>query len=277
MAWSDEDMSLADLHVHSTFSDGKLSVRELVDWYGSAGVRTLGITDHWCDSVSPLGWFARALGRTLTRDSLQLYLDTLESEARRAKQRYGMTLVTGIEFTWNTLSNHRSAHIVVLSKESSELRGLNPNLGMEQLLNEAKQRELFTIAAHPLSTGRMEAQTYYLWDHRERLADQIDAWECATWDRRFEEVERSGLPIIANSDLHSKRQALAWRSSLEIGSHADVQDVFECIRAQALTPVHYELPGARYDSVAALSSTQSPLKLAPFRGPVDLPEQSLSV
>jgi hypothetical protein len=219
----------------------------------------MGITDHWCDSVSPLGWVARAIERTLTFDSLPLYLDTLEFETRRARNRYDMTLVTGVEYTWNTLSNHRSAHLVVLSANPSDFRELHPNLGIETLLREARRRGLFVIAAHPLSTGRMEAQTYYLWDNRERLADRVDAWECATWDRRFEEVERSGLPIIANSDLHSQRQALAWRSSLDIGSAAGVQDIFECIREQALRPIHFELSGARHDSLAALSRTQDPL------------------
>jgi predicted metal-dependent phosphoesterase TrpH len=246
-------MSLADLHVHSTFSDGKLSVAELVDWYGAAGVKTLGITDHWCDTVSPLGWAAYALERTLTRNSMSAYLDTLDSEARRAKSRYGMTLITGVEFTWNTFSNHRSAHIVVLAKNPSEFRELSPHLGIEVLLKEVRKRDMLSIAAHPLSTGKFEAQTYHLWDNRDRYAEKIDVWECSTWNRFFPEIAEAGLPKIANSDLHSKRQALAWRSLLELGNSHSIADVFECVRAQALQTIQFELPHESKNSLAVLT------------------------
>ncbi|MBA2742419.1 MAG: hypothetical protein H0U46_10460 [Actinobacteria bacterium] len=37
---------LAELHAHTTWSDGDLSIRELVDLYGSTGFDVLSITDH---------------------------------------------------------------------------------------------------------------------------------------------------------------------------------------------------------------------------------------
>ncbi|MFW5985205.1 MAG: PHP domain-containing protein [Halanaerobiaceae bacterium] len=42
----------ADLHVHSTFSDGSLSPKELVDLSNKQGLKTIGLTDH--DTVDGL-------------------------------------------------------------------------------------------------------------------------------------------------------------------------------------------------------------------------------
>ncbi|NJM10303.1 MAG: PHP domain-containing protein, partial [Bdellovibrionaceae bacterium] len=39
-------MFLADLHVHSNFSDGHLSISELVDFYGQRGFGAIAVTDH---------------------------------------------------------------------------------------------------------------------------------------------------------------------------------------------------------------------------------------
>ena len=37
---------LCELHAHTTWSDGALSVRELADLYGRAGFDVLAVTDH---------------------------------------------------------------------------------------------------------------------------------------------------------------------------------------------------------------------------------------
>ena len=39
---------LTELHAHSTWSDGELSLTELVDLYGRNGFDVLGVTDHVC-------------------------------------------------------------------------------------------------------------------------------------------------------------------------------------------------------------------------------------
>jgi predicted metal-dependent phosphoesterase TrpH len=55
----------ADLHVHTTFSDGSLSPREIVELAKNAGVTTISITDH--DHIGALDE-ARQVGRTLGVD-----------------------------------------------------------------------------------------------------------------------------------------------------------------------------------------------------------------
>src|SRR5580693_3509824 len=105
-------MYLADFHVHSNFSDGKLSIPELVDFYGSRGFGALAITDHLCEDRTLIGRAARLLGQTLTPASFPLYMEILKSEAARAWDQYKMVVLPGFELSKNSISNHRSAHIV---------------------------------------------------------------------------------------------------------------------------------------------------------------------
>jgi hypothetical protein len=71
-------MFLADLHVHSKFSDGSLSISELVDLYGERGFGAIAITDHLCEKNTFLGIAARYLDVTLNEKTFPLYLDTIE-------------------------------------------------------------------------------------------------------------------------------------------------------------------------------------------------------
>jgi len=73
---------LADLHCHSTRSDGQLSPSDLVDRAAEKGVTMLALTDH----------------------------DTLNGidEARQQAAQYDMQIVSGIEFSsvWNGIGIH---------------------------------------------------------------------------------------------------------------------------------------------------------------------------
>src|SRR2546425_6975937 len=81
--------SLADLHCHSTFSDGRLTPTELVDLAYGNGVRVLSLTDH--DIVDGL------------------------PEAFRAAERYSdFTLIPGIEMSTDVPGNevHILGHFI---------------------------------------------------------------------------------------------------------------------------------------------------------------------
>jgi hypothetical protein len=234
-------MLTADFHSHSRFSDGHLTVTELVDWYGARGAKVLAVTDHWCQSRTPLGRVAQLLKRTLTSQSIPHYFNTLESESLRAWKTYGMRLIPGVEITQNTLSHSRSAHLLFLAHHAWDLAILDPDLTPMELLLRARRAGFLTIAAHPVSTGRIEAQTYHLWDNRKLYAPYIDAWECGTQERYFAEVAASGLPIIANSDFHTTKQAQAWRTRLNLSLKEQqtlrIPEIFHAIRARRLQPI----------------------------------------
>lgn len=225
---------LCDFHIHSNFSDGRLSIPELIDLYGRRGFGAIAITDHLCEEHSFLGQTAHFFERTLTRKTFPEYLEILQRETARAWDQYRMVVITGYELTKNSLVNQRSAHVVVLGAKQY----LSADQDIETLLAQVRDLGALSIAAHPVNTGSMEPQTYFLWSRRRQLADKFDAWEVASGPKLFNEVLHSGLPMIANSDLHHPRQINSWKTKLSCERHPEA--IFAAIRRQELEFVYYE-------------------------------------
>lgn len=221
-------MFLADLHVHSRFSDGQMTIPELVDFYGRRGFGAIAVTDHVCEESTWLGRAARYLSWTLTESSFDLYLDTIREEAARAWRKYRLRLIPGFELSQNSLRHHRSAHILGLGVS----KFLRAEGEVETLARKIRDQGALTVAAHPLSTGRAEIQTLHLWHRRHELAPLFDAWEVATGVHWFAEVRGSGLPMLATSDLHRPAQIRSWKSVFDCERHPDA--ILEAIRKQKL-------------------------------------------
>lgn len=227
-------MLLGDFHIHSTFSDGKLSIPEIVDFYGKRGFQAIAVTDHLCENRSVIGKAARYIDHTLTEATFNLYQKVIRSESERAFEKYGMILIPGVEVTKNSISNSRSAHILALGVEE----WIDPNLDPKSLSDQIRSQNGLMIAAHPVNTGKREKQTYHLWDNREEFSSLFDAWEVASGAFLFEEVAKSGLPIIANSDLHRPSQIHSWKTMVD--AKADRISVLEAIRKQQLQFFFYD-------------------------------------
>ena len=73
-------MFLADFHVHSTFSDGKVPLPEVIDLYGRRGFGAIAITDHLCEKSTFLGIASRTIDCSLTTANYPIYLNMLETE-----------------------------------------------------------------------------------------------------------------------------------------------------------------------------------------------------
>ncbi len=56
---------LADLHIHSTFSDGSVEIEKIVKTYGEAGFDVIAITDHLFDTQSPISVRLREEGKSV--------------------------------------------------------------------------------------------------------------------------------------------------------------------------------------------------------------------
>ncbi len=227
-------MLLCDFHVHSSFSDGSHTIAELVDHYGKAGFDCIAITDHLCEESSILGRGARFLGRTLTRQSFPRYLEELRREARRAWRMYDLVLLSGVEITKNHFSNARSAHYLGIGIDPGDANWIDPDLPIVESLLELRANGALTVAAHPLGTDDFEAQTLHLWSSRETLAPLFDAWEVGSGRKTYREVMDSGLPILANSDLHHLKQLESWKTLLHADKNRD--SIFDAIRQQRLAP-----------------------------------------
>jgi hypothetical protein len=235
---------LGDLHMHSTFSDGKLTIPELVDLFGSRGFGVIAITDHLCEDVTAIGKAARYLGRTLTPASFPLYTEILKSEAERAWKQYRMVVLPGFELTQNSVSNHRSAHMLGIGVSQWVSASQDP----VQLARAIRAQGALAIAAHPVHTRKSEKQTYHLWDRRDELAPELDAWEVASGPYLFDEVFRSGLPMVASGDLHYREQLSSWKTVFECERHPEA--ILDAIRKQDLSFRFYKEEGITRDSDA---------------------------
>jgi hypothetical protein len=232
-------MFLADLHMHSTFSDGKLTIPELVDLYGKRGFGAIAITDHLCEGRSFLGVAANYLRCTLTPATFPLYMEILRSEAERALEQYGMIVMPGFELTKNSLSNHRSAHILSIGTHET-VRYMPADGDVLELARKVRSTGSLAIAAHPVSTRKIEKQTFHLWDRREELALELDAWEVASGPFIFDEVAASKLPKLATSDLHAPIQMTSYKTVFECERNPEA--IMEAIRRQELTWRFYDDP-----------------------------------
>ncbi len=227
-------MFLADFHIHSNFSDGQLSIPELIDLYGQRNFGAIAITDHLCEEKTWLGMTAQVLQRTLTRQSFPDYMALIAEERVRAWEQYGMVVLAGFELTKNSLLHHRSAHLLGI--------GVSDYIAADgdvfELAQAIKHQGALCVAAHPLPTGKLELQTRHLWDRRKELGPLIDAWEVGSGDNWFKEVAQSGLPALASSDLHIPRQLTSWKTVLDCERHPEA--ILQAIRQQNLSCIYYQ-------------------------------------
>lgn len=227
-------MFLADLHVHSRFSDGRMTIAELVDFYGQRNFGAIAVTDHLCENSTVMGIAARYMNITLTTKTFPRYMETLRKEAERAWDLYRMVVIPGFELTKNSFANHRSAHILGL--------GISRFVGAEgeisQLTRAIRSQGALAVAAHPVPTGKAEIQTLHLWSRREELREEFDAWEVASGTDLFPEVARSGLPLLATSDFHRSKDISGYKTVFRCERRADA--ILEAIRAQELEFNYYE-------------------------------------
>ena len=225
---------LGDFHIHSTFSDGKLTIPEIVDLYGKNKFGAIAITDHLCEDQTFIGKAARILERTLTPSNFPLYRAILQSEIERAWNEYEMILIPGFELTQNHVSNKRSAHIIAIGV--SEF--LVANHDAKILARSIRAQGGLAVAAHPVWTHKNEKQTFHLWDRRAELAQEFDAWEVASGIHLFAEVQTSGLPMLASSDLHRRDQFSSWKTKFDCNK--DLNSVFNAIRKQEIEFVYFQ-------------------------------------
>lgn len=217
-----------DLHIHSQFSDGKLSIPEIIDFYGQNGMDVIAITDHLCERDNLIGKVSHHLNYSLSEESFSHYMETIHREAERARTQYGMVVIPGYEITKNSLINHRSAHILILGITEF----IQPELPVTEILMQAKSLGALTIAAHPFFTGNFEFQSFHLWSQRESLKGLIDAWEINCRKVFYSEVLTSGLPVIANSDFHKVAHFQSWKT--KIFSKKNQTDLFQAVKQQDL-------------------------------------------
>jgi hypothetical protein len=201
---------LADFHIHTTWSDGKLSMPEVVDLFGRAGHDVIAITDHVVNTDHIVGKVTHRFGLTVTPENFRDYRDEIEREKKRAWDEYRMIVMAGFELTQNAITRRNSAHVLALGVDEF----ISANGTVEEMLARAQRMSRIVVACHPHEQSDWFSNTFYLWNRRDDLRDLVDLWEIACrWDL-FPPVARERLPYIGNSDFHKEEHLYAWKTLL---------------------------------------------------------------
>jgi predicted metal-dependent phosphoesterase TrpH len=211
-----EPFLLCDFHVHTRWSDGALTVQEVVDLYGKTGrFDVIAITDHILMERDVLARASRlaTLGRRafgVRSQDFDAYLENIRAEARRALKQYGLLVVPGAEVTQNQIRAKKNSHIIALDIK----KYISADQSATDILREIRRQGGLSIACHPhhRPTRRIEVSTCYLWDHREELADLVDVWEAANRDDLFSVTSLKHYPYVANSDFHKPKHLYSWKT-----------------------------------------------------------------
>jgi 3',5'-nucleoside bisphosphate phosphatase len=213
-----EPFLLCDFHIHTRWSDGSLTIAEVVDLYGGTGrFDVIAITDHVLmkrDLLAHAGRIATAGRRNfgLREPDFDRYLDEIRVQADRACRQYGMLVVPGVEVTQNRLSGRKNSHIIALDVK----KYISADQSADEILRAIRRQDALSIACHPhhRTTRRIEISTCYLWDHRDELSDLVDVWEAANRDDLFSVTSLKHFPYVANSDFHKPKHLYSWKTLL---------------------------------------------------------------
>jgi processive 1,2-diacylglycerol beta-glucosyltransferase len=218
-------MLLCDFHIHTNYSDGKLTLPEVVDFYGELGFDCICITDHLADPNRLIGKMTRLCNFTLNSDQLDEYFEVIARERARAWQKYGMIVLAGLEFNKDGYTRNSSAHLLAI-----DLRyPIDPTLEIPELIARIKEQGGLAVASHPhVMQSEWGKNTLYLWNNQERFAPLLDAWEIANRENIFNPIGLKRLPFIANSDFHRPKHIYSWKTLLYCAKCPEA--IKQCIR-----------------------------------------------
>jgi UDP-N-acetylglucosamine:LPS N-acetylglucosamine transferase len=218
-------MLLCDFHIHTNYSDGKLAVPEVVDFYGRLGFDAICITDHLADPRRLIGKLARLANMTINESQLDEYFDVIERERRRAWRKYQMIVMTGIEFNKDGYTKKSSAHLLGIGLKAP----IPSALDLPETIAQIHAQGGLAVASHPhIMKSEWGKNTLYLWENHEKFAPLIDAWEIANRNNIFDCVGMKRLPFLANSDFHKPKHIYSWKTLLFCEKNEDA--IKECIR-----------------------------------------------
>jgi hypothetical protein len=198
---------LCELHAHTTWSDGELSLAAVVDLYGTAGFDVLCVTDHVLRRDDP--WPLRHGRACVDATNVGVYLAEIERERARALSAYGLLLAPGFELTYNDPDPDRAAHAVAVGLRSLVAMDDGPAAAMEQ----ARAAGAAMLAAHPHDCGPTPAvpfPTCHFARRRRELRGLLDRAELFNGQQLFSWVAEAGLPAVACGDLHRSEQLPGW-------------------------------------------------------------------
>jgi hypothetical protein len=229
---------LCELHAHTTWSDGELSIAELVDLYGCAGFDVLCVTDHVLRSDDP--WPSLHGRPCVDEQRFDDYCAEIERERTRALAGYGLVLVPGLELTYNDPNPDLACHAVALAPR--RLVGMND--GPAAAMELARDLGAAVVVAHPYELGHPSAaasQTRWFSRHWRELDGLYHRVELFNGDQLFGWVAEKGLLAVAGGDLHRPEHLPGWTTLIPCEHDADaVVDYLRSRRPVFLTRLERE-------------------------------------
>jgi predicted metal-dependent phosphoesterase TrpH len=198
-----DGLLLCELHAHTTWSDGYLSIAELVDLYGGAGFDVLCVTDHSVRLDDPIP-------RAVDSWTWPAHAAAVREESARAWSDYGLLVIQGLELTDNQPDLDLSAHALALGID----RHIAMDHGFVASLEAAHEQGAAVIAAHPYAaddTTPLRA-TRRIWQERELLGDLIHRYELFNRREVFAWVAADELPPVATGDFHQREHLASWKT-----------------------------------------------------------------
>jgi predicted metal-dependent phosphoesterase TrpH len=223
---------LCELHAHTRWSDGALTLPELVDLYGQNGFDVLAATDHVVRRDPGLPASHVHAGNHAA------YLAEIRVQAERARREYDLLLLPGLELTYDDPDPAAAAHAVAVGCRTF----VGVDDGPETALARARDAGAALIAAHPYrqeSAGRSPARPTLRFsrDWRE-LRQHVDRWELFNRYELFAWVAERGLHAVATGDFHRPEHLQGWKTLLPCGkSEEAVVDYLRSGRPAFLTRV----------------------------------------
>jgi predicted metal-dependent phosphoesterase TrpH len=223
-----DDLLLCELHAHTSWSDGVLSVRELVDVYGGRGFDVLAITDHTVTLDDPMP-------SSVDQWTWPAYAQCVRDEAGRAAREHGLLVLLGLEVTDNRAEPDLSAHALAIGLP----RFVSIDSGLTAALEDARDAGAAIVAAHPCSSEDPLPRRPTRRFHREReaLRHLVHRYELFNRNETFAWVAEQRLPHVATGDFHRLQHLPSWKTLLRC--EKDEQAVVDCLRSRArvyLTP-----------------------------------------
>ena len=218
---------LAELHAHTTWSDGVLTVRELVDLVGARGFDVLCVTDHVVRTDDPWLGARAAADAGVTHEQYPAYRAELAGEAARAKALYELLLLPGLELTYNDRDPHCAAHAVAIGLEEH----IGVDQGIESAVLEAARAGAAVVAAHPYQdeAAHVEARLTQRWAQDDDFRRLAHRFELFNRDQLFGWVAEERLPCVATGDVHQPSHVTGWKTLVPCAK--DAAAVVEYLRS----------------------------------------------
>ena len=196
---------LCELHAHTTWSDGRLTLPELVDLYGENGFDVLCVTDHSVRLDDPTP-------NAVDSWAWPSYLAAVRAEAERALSEYGLLVIPGLELSDNAGDADLSAHALAIGLEQH----ISVDEGIVTALEAANDLRAAVVAAHPYAADDVTSlrPTRRIAREPEVFGPLVHRYELFNRNEVFSWVAESRLPAIASGDVHVAEHVASWKTLL---------------------------------------------------------------